>query len=248
MENQERPSGQPESPESMPTTAASSACLICRQELSASETEWLKRSGQAQLCREPECEAKYAQRRQRGWLKRNDLLRAFCATLPPLFGRLQPEPAKPVNRAGLFLSGESGVGKTFAAVVAAVREIERDPPAGERYRGPGLVRAIEFHDVSELLMRVQSGFDKGRSENGEVNRIAGVPVLILDDLGAERRSDWSISFTGRLLNMREKLLLPTIVTSNLTLEEIHAMDIRIAGRLGAMNCITLEGRDRRLDR
>jgi DNA replication protein DnaC len=56
------------------------------------------------------------------------------------------------------------------------------------------------------------------TEEQYLSRLATVPVLILDDLGKERLTEWSAQFLWSLINARYEQNLPIIGTCNLSLE------------------------------
>jgi len=76
------------------------------------------------------------------------------------------------------------------------------------------------------------------------------PVLVLDDLGADRATPWSLSQLLRLMHHRSHNSLPTIITSNLKPDEIreHCMhDERLVQRLaGGAELITMAAKTRRV--
>jgi DNA replication protein DnaC len=53
-----------------------------------------------------------------------------------------------------------------------------------------------------------------RGEKAELDRIARVPLLLLDDLGSAKASEWVEEITYRLINERYNNCKPTIFTSN----------------------------------
>jgi len=124
---------------------------------------------------------------------------------------------------GLFLTGTCG--KTcFATVI-----------------GKGLIRTggeVWFKNVTDLLFEVKGTFDKdSKTFNNHkiIYKWAGKPYLILDDLGAEKVSEAVRQSLYVLINKRYVAALPTIVTSNLTLDGIAGrLDDRIASRLTEM--------------
>jgi DNA replication protein DnaC len=59
-------------------------------------------------------------------------------------------------------------------------------------------------------------------------RIRSVPLLILDDLGAENPSSWALEKLFQLLNHRYSHRLPTVITTNANLDRL---DPRIRSRL-----------------
>ena len=74
------------------------------------------------------------------------------------------------------------------------------------------------------------------------------PLLILDDLGAEKTTDWALQSLYIIINKRLSEELQTIITSNLSLDELRdKIGDRIASRIAGMcKIVKLTGRDRRL--
>ena len=72
--------------------------------------------------------------------------------------------------------------------------------------------------------------------------------LAIDDIGAEKLTEFVRQITYYILNEREQRELPTLITSNFSLMEIDEMiDSRISSRIAGMcEVIKLSGKDRRL--
>lgn len=87
--------------------------------------------------------------------------------------------------------------------------------------------------VPALLDHVRAGLDiPNGSQGGEyaarIQAVQQAPILILDDLGAEKVSDWSQEALFKLLDYRYRQELPTAVASNLLPADLEP---RIASRL-----------------
>lgn len=77
-------------------------------------------------------------------------------------------------------------------------------------------------------------------------RLQTVPLVVLDDLGAEKASEWVQERIYNILNHRVANGLATIVTSNFTVDEIaERLGYRVASRLESLTGIDLTGIDRR---
>lgn len=143
---------------------------------------------------------------------------------------------------GAYLWGEPGRGKTWAAAHAVRVAVERSRGA----RTPA-----KLMSTKGLLDQIKAGFDR-RSDSDALAMAERVPLLALDDLGAERPTDWAIETLTGLIDARTAEGLPTIVTSNYSLGQLRGLwggmpGARIASRLGgACERIEVTGPDRRL--
>jgi hypothetical protein len=116
----------------------------------------------------------------------------------------------------LAILGPSRVGKTWeAAAIARALLLDHRVPA-------------TFEEVPEILKRLRPNAD-GASDIGQYQV---TPVLILDDLGAEKRTEWTDEQLYMVADYRAKRNLPTIVTSNLSPRAlVDQYGARITGRL-----------------
>ena len=108
------------------------------------------------------------------------------------------------DRPGLLFIGEPGTGKTHLAV-AALRAL-----IGRGFEGT-------FFDYQNLLDRIRSGFDKAsESIDREAYRSAlEAEILLLDDLGAHRVSDWVEDTVTSIITYRCNNRKTLIATTNL---------------------------------
>lgn len=116
----------------------------------------------------------------------------------------------PTDR-GLLISGPVGTGKTHLAI-GIVREVMKQNEA----------TISRFVEVPALLAEIRSGFNAGRStETSPMKMIEQADLLILDDLGAERVTDWVREQLYLVINERYSQMKPTIITTNDSLEELE---------------------------
>lgn len=133
---------------------------------------------------------------------------------------------------GLYLYGDVGTGKT-ALACAVLNELHK---TGQRVR---------FVRVSELLkMLVQS-------ETGDqvYDRMMAVPVLCLDDIGAQKGSDYARQMLVSIADGRTDRGHRTLWTSNLNLDSLATFlgdDERLSSRIaGNAKVVAMDGDDYR---
>jgi DNA replication protein DnaC len=109
----------------------------------------------------------------------------------------------PLNRTGLLLIGPSGVGKTHLAVAALKETIKKGIHA-------------RFCDYRELLKQIQNSYNPSvqATELDVLKPVFEAEVLLLDDLGAVKPSEWVWDTVSLVLNTRYNDNLTTIITTN----------------------------------
>ena len=110
----------------------------------------------------------------------------------------------------LFLHGATGLGKTHLALAMAGKAIER---------GHGVVYASAPNLFTALE---RERFGKGAVAGLSSDEIEEAELLIIDDLGAEFATQFTVSCTYNLINTRMLAGRPTIITTNLTMPEFEA--------------------------
>jgi DNA replication protein DnaC len=117
----------------------------------------------------------------------------------------------------LVFKGGYGSGKTHLAAAIANYRIEHGFPA-------------LFIVVPDLLDHLRATFNPSSpvTYDERFESVRTTPLLILDDLGAHATSAWAEEKLYQIFNYRYNARLPTVVTTNHSLEEI---DLRIRSRL-----------------
>jgi DNA replication protein DnaC len=112
--------------------------------------------------------------------------------------------AFPIVNKGLFFEGQPGVGKTHLAV-AVLKQVVQTTGAH------GL-----FYDTRDLLRIIRSTYDASiRTTELEILRpVMTADLLVLDDLGAEKTSEWVEETMNLIVNTRYNERRATIFTSN----------------------------------
>ena len=130
--------------------------------------------------------------------------------------------AYPVVDKGLLLIGPPGIGKSHLAVSALKQSILR---TGAR----GL-----FYDVRELLKLIRGTYNRDtKTAEMEVLRpVLEADLLVLDDLGAEKTSEWVEETLNLVVNTRYNERRPTIFTSNYEEKEQTADGDSLLERVG----------------
>lgn len=117
------------------------------------------------------------------------------------------------SNTGLMFFGNTGTGKTFCAACIANALIDK-----------GI--SVLMTSLPSLL----SSMNNGGFENGKqrvMEQIANKQLVIIDDLGVERGTDYSFEKVYEVIDTRYKSGKPLIITTNLTKQELeNPTDIR----------------------
>jgi DNA replication protein DnaC len=139
---------------------------------------------------------------------------------------------------GFHFVGPTGTGKSHLAA-AVVRDITSRQ----------LVSSVHFTFVPSFFDEVRSNFDRPVEQRDEFwERVLGCDLLVLDDLGAERTTEWVRDQLGILMHQRWANKKPVLVTSNLPLDSYrNTLGERAHSRLKAMTPYvrSISGTDRR---
>ncbi len=137
--------------------------------------------------------------------------------------------------------GPPGVGKTHLAVGILKRV----------YKEKG-VRGF-FFDTKDLIYKLKLLIEERRTGR-TLKRILDLPLIVLDDLGSERLSDWQREIISYIISYRYNNLKSTIVTTNFPLEEGRGSRSRLSERIdpGTVSriyemgkVVYIKGKDRR---
>ena len=116
---------------------------------------------------------------------------------------------------GLLFWGAPGTGKTYAAACIANYLIDRMQP----------VVMTSFVKLISELQRQRNDED----EESVIHNLNRAKLLIIDDLGAERSTDYALERVYNIIDSRYRARKPMLLTTNLTLKEMQSTtDIRYA--------------------
>ncbi len=138
---------------------------------------------------------------------------------------------------GLWLFGDTGTGKTTLAMLISKAALESG-------------RSVAIYSLPKLLARIRQTYDSEPGEDSYLaffERLTSVDLLHIDDLGAEKRSDWVLEQLYALINERYEAQRSMLITTNLPHEQLEEqIGARTVSRLTQMcDEVPLFGADRR---
>jgi DNA replication protein DnaC len=138
---------------------------------------------------------------------------------------------------GLWFYGDVGTGKTSLAMIVSKAALE----AG---------RSVAIYSVPRLLADIKQTYeaDASRSYAEFFRRLCEVDLLHLDDLGAEKRTEWVLEQLYSIVNERWQNERSIVVTTNLELDQLREqIGLRTVSRIEGVcgPAIPLMGRDLR---
>jgi len=150
--------------------------------------------------------------------------------LSPKKAQLNPAMAKevvqefvkeyPTNKKGFLIIGSCGVGKTHLAV-AFIRAIVKEKGVSSL-----------FYDFRDLLSEIKASFKSSTSvESSILKPVLEKEILVLDELGAEKITEWTRDTLAFIINRRYNENLTTIFTSN-WLDDAESDEETLEDRIG----------------
>ena len=115
------------------------------------------------------------------------------------------------EKKGLIYFGSVGTGKTHlvAAIANYIINIHKI--------------SVKFGSITSLLNEIKATYSEGSKETeyNIIKELSSVNLLIIDDLGKEKPTDWTSSILYTIINNRYEDYRPTIVTTNLTINNLE---------------------------
>ena len=176
------------------------------------EQEQQMRERVARIIKDSGITARFLQRTFDTFQITNSNRKAFtvCKEYADTFEKKRPGTNNPdPGRNGLFITGPKGIGKTHLAAAIANQIMNQGT-------------AVICKTMIDLLDGIRTTFDPAtQTTSSSVLAIyKDVPLLIIDDIGKEPPTEWAISTIYNIINGRYEALMPTIVTTNYTDEQL----------------------------
>ncbi|MDQ3103012.1 MAG: ATP-binding protein [Actinomycetota bacterium] len=118
---------------------------------------------------------------------------------------------------GAWLMGDVGTGKTSLAMLVSKAALEDG-------------HSVAIYSLPRLLARIRRTYDTEAGEEGYLsffNRLTSVDLLHLDDLGAEKRTDWVLEQLYAIVDRRYEEQRSMVLTTNL---DVPALEEQIGKR------------------
>ena len=140
---------------------------------------------------------------------------------------------------GLWFMGDVGTGKTTLAMLVSKSALEGR-------------RSVAIYSLPRLLAEIRTTYEDGAQQSYTelLDRLAQVDLLHIDDVGAERTSDWVLEQLYSLVNARYEEGRAIVITTNLDHEQLREqIGARTVSRLVEIcgDPLPLFGPDRRIE-
>ncbi len=131
---------------------------------------------------------------------------------------------------GLFIHGPVGTGKSHLAAATVYEIIKLNPDAFGRMAGPWDYeepQGIKFAFISvvDLLATLRESYDGNEYKKEHAYRlmrqVRGHEIIVLDDIGAEKPSEWVDEQLYGIIDLRYRMERATIFTTNCSVNQLE---------------------------
>lgn len=116
------------------------------------------------------------------------------------------------NGLGLLIHGSPGNGKSYLSFAIANRLLQKQTP----------VICISINGLLERIRETYSRWGK-EGETEILKSLGNADLVVLDDLGVEQSTEWSVTKIYNIIDSRYRNKLPLIVTTNVSIEDLKEM-------------------------
>jgi DNA replication protein DnaC len=132
---------------------------------------------------------------------------------------------------GLWFDGPVGTGKTSLAILVAKAAKQA-------------ARSYAVYPVPRLLAEIKRTFDRDASDSylGFFRRLCSVDLLVLDDLGAEKQTEWVLEQLYSIVNERWQDRRSIVVTTNIPDHDPDAPGVALRAGVRELRDVVSGGR------
>lgn len=116
----------------------------------------------------------------------------------------------PRSGSGLLLVGPVGTGKTHLSAAVAMALMDKE-------------HRVVFGTINSLLSQIRYSYEDDKESEKELfDQYTKCSLLVIDDLGKEKVTEWTEQLVFDIINTRYERLKPVLITTNLNLKDIRA--------------------------
>lgn len=146
------------------------------------------------------------------------------------------------TRKGMYIHGTVGCGKTHMMYAIGKGVIEKR-----------VLEHVRAYNSTDMLRQMREDFNRtDKYDNHDLFKdlLEFRGLLMIDDIGAEKLSDWVLETFYLLVNNRYEQVLPTIFTSNFNLKDLSERigDRTVSRIVESCDVFELKGKDRRIEK